>query len=1136
MYLTDLPSTIQEILSMSENKNFLSVDRNDNTQFKIITKRSRKLTNARRVRSTKRCTKNEAGINKKYKKEIAFRSSHLLKNESTNICYEQVNKEEHKKTQTDVKTQGKCIDSYKIDEGSILLTVERSSEKEESPLVLHVNLTDHSSEPSSSKDMPNNLEYENDLKKHRCKICSSAFSLSADTEVHMKIMHSSVVVDEFTKSKQTGDFNCPNCHRVFPSESDRDQHNLMMHSIHKNVSCPECCEIAANVRTLESRLKTENFKSPDLQCNTCGVEFVLNYSIRNHNQKSTVKISTKSPTNTMTMKKTVKCLKCTKAFESVKLLRLHHEQDHKSENFNCSLCNIRMNGPFALQKHLVEIHRVGNLNYNKCYDCNKTFQLPQELEEHYLEVHKKEFTLLCYLCGDKFACIEMLKAHKRTHEAFSCNFCSLGFKKQENYLEHLKNVHLRDFSSEAKNFIEVDEDLNDDEMLKPLLEIPPVPSECETFSKILEINDDGTVSVTEQPIEYKKKTDLVTAPNSVTHKNIFEGVKLKDLPKKMNCPICSKLLTTNFLRTHIRSHNGNFPFKCQVCDKSFAQGTLLRKHMRNKHHEEFLKMGNKCPKKKLVQCEYCSEIFEDILSLEMHLWTHMESKNYQCSMCNMKFGMKICLFEHYKNHYFKEEKQCHICKKAVFKSIGYYREHIQKCQSKWLCEECGIYCNVQENFIKHQKMVHFNGTKIYNCEVCNKHFSKKYDFKEHLISHTNNFDFSCSYCPKTFKRATPLKKHLAKHQTEAAGFRCNYCDLVCATQIDLQIHKEEHFQETPCSHCDSIYLSRQALDDHIAVYHTQSRNNSFICSLCSEIFEKQIDFKNHISSHYAEPIFVCETNLCHKIFKKEVLMRAHMTRIHSNLEFSCYLCYRKFFSNSDLQKHISTHFLSSTLKCLKCTFTTNSKVELQNHVRNHSEEPQYECNFCGIKLQQRHHIIKHLQSAHQIKENFTEFIMVNNWKCSACSKVFLSYAATTKHLSSHASHGVEAEGTLLKSKMSQQTLSNSTVSVPLLDTLLPSLKVLLKTDKESKNELEVECWQCPSCFVIIDSQENVKSHFVTSPKCQEAIATHYQPSTKEAQTTVENDHNFILMDCQSGIVGDYEISDLLDYFMMPEDE
>ena len=34
------------------------------------------------------------------------------------------------------------------------------------------------------------------------------------------------------------------------------------------------------------------------------------------------------------------------------------------------------------------------------------------------------------------------------------------------------------------------------------------------------------------------------------------------------------------MRTHMRTHSGEKPYKCEVCDKMFAQSTSLKNHMK----------------------------------------------------------------------------------------------------------------------------------------------------------------------------------------------------------------------------------------------------------------------------------------------------------------------------------------------------------------------------------------------------------------------------------------------------------------------------------------------------------------------------------------------------------------------------
>jgi len=88
---------------------------------------------------------------------------------------------------------------------------------------------------------------------------------------------------------------------------------------------------------------------------------------------------------------------------------------------------------------------------------------------------------------------------------------------------------------------------------------------------------------------------------------------------------------SSILRTHIRQHSGERPFKCKHCGKAFASHAAHDSHVRRTHAKD-----------KPFSCDVCATTFQDAQELKYHMKTHKSKKILNYPNKNNNNIINIC--------------------------------------------------------------------------------------------------------------------------------------------------------------------------------------------------------------------------------------------------------------------------------------------------------------------------------------------------------------------------------------------------------------------------------------------------------------------------------------------------------------
>merc|ERR1712129_598374 len=100
--------------------------------------------------------------------------------------------------------------------------------------------------------------------------------------------------------------------------------------------------------------------------------------------------------------------------------------------------------------------------------------------------------------------------------------------------------------------------------------------------------------------------------------------------------------------------------------------------------------------------------------------------------------------------------------------------NIHGVEKVYACNHCKMEFMHKKSLDAHNKAIHSKQTFVCLYSFCNKSFTDKSHFNDHMRRHAGDKRHKCEYCSKAFVTFTELKVHTRTHTGEKP-YQCEYC-------------------------------------------------------------------------------------------------------------------------------------------------------------------------------------------------------------------------------------------------------------------------------------------------------------------------------------------------------------------------
>ncbi|KAM9088111.1 histone-lysine N-methyltransferase MECOM isoform 7-T7 [Megaptera novaeangliae] len=467
-------------------------------------------------------------------------------------------------------------------------------------------------------------------------------------------------------------------------------------------------------------------------------------------------------------------------------------------------------------------------------------------------------------------------------------------------------------------------------------------------------------------------------------------------------------------------------YRCEDCDQLFESKAELADHQKfpcSTPHSAFSMVEEDFQQKldsendlreihAIQECKECDQVFPDLQSLEKHMLSHTEEREYKCDQCPKAFNWKSNLIRHQMSHDSGKHYECENCAKQVFTDPSNLQRHIRSQHvgaRAHACPECGktfatssglkqhkhIHSSVKPFISFSQSMYPFPDRDLRSLPLKMEPQSPSEVKKLQKGSSESPFDLTTKRKDEKPLTPVPAKPPVTPATSQDQPLDLSMGSRSRASGTKLTEPRKNHVfgekkggngEPRPASD-GSLQHARPTPFFMDPIYRVEKRKLTDPLEALKEkylrpspgfLFHPQFqlpDQRTWMSAieNMAEKL---ESFSALKPEASELLQsvpsmfnfRAPPNTLPENLlrkgkeRYTCRYCGKIFPRSANLTRHLRTHTGEQPYRCKYCDRSFSISSNLQRHVRNiHNKEKPFKCHLCDRCFGQQTNLDRHLK-------------------------------------------------------------------------------------------------------------------------------------------------------------------------------